>query len=138
MQVKKYAIATASQGIHRPRGSVQSNHGTAQPIIDATPLIGLRVGLDRTVDVPCAMCGQTIVAIGKGAGPHVASLHCVNCNRHRGWLPTAIAEFLLELITRFGRPSEAITIRNSEIRASESAAPSSATATVTSVTPNPK
>jgi hypothetical protein len=33
-------------------------------------------------------------------------------DRHRGSLPKAIADFLVGTISRFGRPSEAITIRN--------------------------
>jgi hypothetical protein len=99
-----------------------------QPMIDATTLVGLRISLDRTIDVCCGTCGQTIIVIGNGAGTGVASLRCANCDRHRGWLPKAVADFLLEVISRFGRPTDIITIRNSEIRASGSAAPSGAIA----------
>jgi hypothetical protein len=86
-----------------------------QPMIDATALVGLRISLDRTIDVCCGACGQTIVTIKNGAGPHVASLHCASCDRHRGWLPKAVADFLLEMISRFGRPTDVITIRNSRV-----------------------
>src|SRR6478736_1600980 len=86
---------------------------------DAPVLAGLRIQLERTKDVPCGACGQTVVVVGKAAGPHVASLHCATCDRHRGWLPKTIADFLLETISRFGWPTEAITIRNPGIRASE-------------------
>ena len=79
----------------------------------ATPLVGLRVRLERTIDVPCAACGETVVVIGQGAGPHVASLHCASCDRHRGWLPETVASFLRETISRFGRPTRTLTIRNS-------------------------
>jgi hypothetical protein len=88
-----------------------------------TDLLGLPIKLERTIDGPCAVCGETAVIIGEGAGPHVASLHCAGCDRHRGWLSKAITEFLLEMITRFGRPSEAITIRNSEFAQANAAAP---------------
>ena len=81
---------------------------------DATPLIGLRIRLERTIDVPCGVCGQTTVVIGSGAGPHAASLHCASCGHPRGWLPKAIADFLVGTISRFGWPPEAVTIRNSE------------------------
>ena len=81
---------------------------------DAPLLAGLRIQLERTKDVPCGVCGQAVVVIGKGAGPHVASLHCASCNRHRGWLSSAIAELLMETISRFGRPLEVIVIRNPE------------------------
>ena len=90
---------------------------------DAALLTGLRLRLERTIDVPCAVCGQTVVVIGKGDGSHVASLRCASCFRQRGWLPVAIAEFLAELINRFGRPSDAITIRNSEFAQANATAP---------------
>ena len=79
---------------------------------DAPLLAGLRIQLERTKDVPCGVCGQTVVVIGKGEGPHVASLRCASCDRHRGWLSTTIADLLVETINRFGRPPEAVTIRN--------------------------
>jgi hypothetical protein len=100
---------------------------------DATPLIGLHIRLRRTIDVPCCECGETVVVIGPGKGPHTASLHCTTCNRHRGWLPKTIAEFLLEAISRFGRPREAITIQDSELASpANEAAPSGAIAAPTS------
>src|SRR4051794_15319813 len=91
----------------------------AREMTDAPLLAGLRIQLERTKDVPCGVCGQTVVVVGKAAGPHVASLHCACCNRHRGSLSTTIANLLAKMISRFGRPSEPITIRNPEIRASE-------------------
>ena len=86
--------------------------------MNATSLIGLRIQLRRTIDKPCSACGGgvTVVVIGPGAGPHIASLHCAACDRHRGWLPKTIAEFLLEAISRFGRPSEVVTIQDSELK----------------------
>jgi hypothetical protein len=90
---------------------------------DAPLLTELRMRLERTKDVPCGVCGQTVVVIGKGAGPHVASLHCASCDRHRGWLPKAIADFLLGTISRFGWPPEAITIRNPEFAQANATAP---------------
>jgi hypothetical protein len=81
---------------------------------DASLLAGLRLRFERTKDVPCGVCGQTVVVIGKGAGLHVASLNCASCHRHRGSLPTAIAHLLVETISPFGRPTEAISIRNPE------------------------
>jgi hypothetical protein len=86
---------------------------------EAQLLAGLRIQLERTKDVPCGVCGQTLVVVGKAAVPHLASLHCAGCNRHRGWLSTTIADVLAKIISRFGRPEEPITIRNPEIRASE-------------------
>ena len=99
----------------------QAHHD--QPMIDATALVGLRISLDRMIDVCCGAFGQTIVVIGNDAGPHVASLDCATCNRHRGWLPKAIADFLVPTIMRFGRPSEAITIRSPEFAKANATAP---------------
>ena len=58
-------------------------------MIDVTPLVGLRIRLERTIDVPCGVCGHMVVVIGQGAGPHVASLHCAARERHRGWVAEA-------------------------------------------------
>ena len=81
-------------------------------MIDATPIIGLRISLERTVDTPC-VCGETAVNIGQGTAPHAASLYCASCDRHRGWLPRAIAEFVLDVVRWFGRPADAVALRNS-------------------------
>jgi hypothetical protein len=79
-------------------------------LTDAPLLAGLRIQLERTKDVPCGVCGQTVVVVGKAAGPHVASLHCASCDRHRGWLPKTIADFL-------GQPKPSRSaIRNSRKR----------------------
>jgi len=75
-------------------------------------LAGLRVRLERTVDTPCVTCGETIVVIGEGAGPHAASLRCAGCDRHRGWLPGTIANFLSKSVRLFGVPDEPFLIRD--------------------------
>jgi hypothetical protein len=90
---------------------------------DAPLLTGLRIRLERTIDVPCGMCGQTIVVIENGDDAHVASLRCASCNRRRGWLPKAIADFLVATISLFGRPPEAITIRNPVFAQANATAP---------------
>ena len=79
---------------------------------DTMPLAGLRVRLERTVDTPCVTCGETIVVIGEGAGPHAASLRCAGCDRHRGWLPRTITNFLSETVRLFGVPDEPFLIRD--------------------------
>jgi hypothetical protein len=100
-------------------------------MIDVTPLVGLRIRLERTIDVPCGVCGHMVVVIGQGAGPHVASLHCAACERHRGWLPKPIAEFLLAMIHQFGWPPATITIQDSEFAQAKAAALLGAPAAVT-------
>ena len=76
-------------------------------------LIGLQIKLARTIDVPCAECGETTVVICSGADHHVAALRCVCCQRYRGDLPKAVADFLVTAIDKFGRPTAPITIRDS-------------------------
>jgi hypothetical protein len=95
-------------------------------------ITGLRIRLERTIDVPCGVCGQTAVVIGPGVGPHVAALHCASCDRHRGWLPKAAANFLTATVTLFGRPTEPITISNSQFAQASEAAPLGAIAAPTS------
>jgi hypothetical protein len=42
---------------------------------------------DRTTPcAPCPRCGTTIAPIGRGSGPHHASLRCLRGHR-LGWLP---------------------------------------------------
>jgi hypothetical protein len=92
-------------------------------VIDATPLVGMRIRLRRTFDVPCCACGETVVAIAQGAGPHAASLRCAACERQRGWLPRALTEFLLEMIRLFGPLPDGMTIRNTQFAQANAAAP---------------
>jgi hypothetical protein len=80
-------------------------------------LIGLQIKLARTIDVPCAECGETAVAIGSSAGHPIAALRCICCERYRGDLPKAVAEFLVTAIYMFGRPNVPITIRDSLLAA---------------------
>ena len=79
-----------------------------------TPLMGMRIHFDRAKDIPCSKCGQSVVVIAPGGRPDTASLSCAICDHHRGWLPPAYVNFLSEIISRFGRPSKSITVRNSE------------------------
>ena len=89
---------------------------------DATALVGLRIALERTIDVPCGKCGQTTVVVGLGLEPHVAGLHCASCDRHRGWLPKAAVNFLATTVTLFGKPAGPITISNSQFATANGAA----------------
>ena len=89
-------------------------HGAARAsgAIMSAEITGLRVRLERTVDTPCVTCGETVVVIGEGAGPHAASLRCAGCDRHRGWLPRTITNFLSETARLFGVPDEPFLIRD--------------------------
>jgi hypothetical protein len=69
-------------------------------------LVGLAINLPE----PCPRCGGRAAVIGAGRGPHRASLLCA-CGRHHGWVSTATYTFVAEIVTRFGRPSEAISVQ---------------------------
>jgi hypothetical protein len=84
-------------------------------------IIGLQIRL--APNVGCAECGETAVAIGSGAGPDMPALYCTCCERHRGYLPKAVADLLLTAIEKFGRPTLPITVCHSQL-----AAPSGAVA----------
>ena len=92
--------------------AVLSLQKDARPVTDAIPLAGLCVRLERTIDTPCVTCGETVVVIGEGVGPHAASLRCAGCDRHRGWLPRTITNFLSETARLFGVPDEPFLIRD--------------------------
>jgi hypothetical protein len=49
--------------------------------------------------------------ISPGAGPHIASLRCTNCDAHRGWLAHETHSFIVEAIRLVGRPIAPIAIR---------------------------
>jgi hypothetical protein len=69
-------------------------------------LLGLAVKLP---DV--CRCGSDIARVGAPVGPHLAELWCERCRRHRGWLPRAAHQFLVEVVNKFGRPDTPIAIR---------------------------
>ena len=94
-------------------------------------LIGLQIKLARTIDVPCAECGETTVVICSGADHHVAALRCVCCQRYRGDLPEVVADFLVTAIDKFGRPTVPITVRDSLLAAPVSGAVAVETSTRT-------
>jgi hypothetical protein len=78
----------------------------------ASPLLGLRVRLDRPVDRerPCCL---NICTIGPARGPHVGELICADCGEHRGWLSQTIGRWIEDVVTRFGAPTTPIVMRKS-------------------------
>jgi hypothetical protein len=76
------------------------------PAGPADPIIGLTVDMQD----PCK-CGDTIMVIGTGRGPHKASLHCRACGNHRGWMSAVSHRFITETTKQFGRTEEPIKVR---------------------------
>jgi hypothetical protein len=74
---------------------------------DTNPLLDLKVVLPDF----CPKCRSGMAIIGPGKGPHVASLTCAGCRHHRGWLSKQKADFIKQIISTFGRPTEPIVIR---------------------------
>jgi hypothetical protein len=75
-------------------------------------LIGLRVKLDRPVDreQPCCL---NICMIAAARGPHAGELICASCGQHRGWLSKPTAQWIANVVTRFGAPTTPIVVRKS-------------------------
>jgi hypothetical protein len=66
-------------------------------------------GLLVQMPTPCRCCAA-LATIGEGRGPHAAAMLCVECDVHRGWVSHATHKFLIELINKFGRPTEPIVL----------------------------
>jgi hypothetical protein len=73
---------------------------------NADPLIGLEIKLPRH-----CRCGHDMLRVGPGRDPHRASLHCARCGRLCGWLSPKTANFLSDVIGRFGRPITPVQVR---------------------------
>jgi hypothetical protein len=73
-------------------------------------LTGLKIKLDRPIDRerPCCL---NICTIGPARGPHVGELICADCGQHRGWLSQTIAQWIEDVVTRFGAPATPIVVR---------------------------
>ncbi len=90
---------------HHPNQFELFPDAPAPPEMPRGLIAGLAVHLDRH----CG-CGATIAVIVQGKGPHAAALECPKCCRFRQWVPRAVFQFLVELVARCGRPTEAIKI----------------------------
>jgi hypothetical protein len=64
---------------------------------DASPLIGLKLKLERKVDGEKGCC-RNFAVVHAGKGPHVAELRCASCGAHRSWLPKQAASWLLNVL----------------------------------------
>jgi hypothetical protein len=84
-------------------------------------LAGLRVKMDRPIDRDQPCC-RNICTIGPGQGPHAGELLCADCGQHRGWLSKATAQWIKDVITRFGAPTTPIVVRRSHTYEEEAAA----------------
>ena len=61
----------------------------------------------------CKWCGSSTMRIaGPGVGPHAAALVCPHCHRNGGWLPKESAAFVTAIVTKFGRPTAPVIVRN--------------------------
>jgi hypothetical protein len=81
-------------------------------------LTGLKIKLDRPVDRerPCCL---NVCTIGAAREPHVGELTCANCGQHRGWLSKSTAQWIGEVVARFGAPTTPIVVRKSHAHQEE-------------------
>jgi hypothetical protein len=75
-----------------------------------SPAIGMTVRLARDIDRHRPCCNNVaIVHLGKP--PHAGELLCAGCGAHRGWLPQATLNFIIDMSERFGAPPEPLVLR---------------------------
>jgi hypothetical protein len=79
-------------------------------LFGAPTLVGIKVQLDRPVDRERPCC-RNICIIGIGKGPHAGALDCADCGQHRGWLSKPTAQWIEQVVTRFGAPTTPIVVR---------------------------
>jgi hypothetical protein len=77
-----------------------------------TPLVGLRIRMDRPADRNRPCC-RNFCTIGPAKETHAGELICADCGQHRGWISNATAHWIESLIVRFGRPTSPIIVRKS-------------------------
>jgi hypothetical protein len=77
--------------------------------LSSTSIVGLVIITDRAA---CPACGSNELLTGSSRGPHACDVRCNRCDRRRGWLSAGLAEFLQETVSRFGRPTAPIVLRN--------------------------
>ena len=75
-----------------------------------TPLVGLRVKLDRSADRDRPCC-RNLCTLTPRKGSHAAGLLCVDRGQHRGWLSKPTAQWIEHVATRFGAPATPIVVR---------------------------
>ena len=67
---------------------------------DLSPLIGLKLKLERKTDLEDACC-KGIGIVDAGKGPHAAELRCSGCGKHKGWLDKLTVNRLLDVLAHF-------------------------------------
>jgi hypothetical protein len=75
-------------------------------------LVGLEIKLNRPVDRERPCC-RNVCTIGAARGPHAGELICTDCGQRRGWLSQSTAQWIREVVARFGAPRTPIIIRAS-------------------------
>jgi hypothetical protein len=80
------------------------------PLEDTSPCDDPLIGLVVDLQDPCK-CGAYVVVIGYGKGPHLASLRCEACDRHRGWPSKHTHNFISESIKQSGHSTEPIKVQ---------------------------
>jgi hypothetical protein len=92
---------------------VPTNNTTNNNTTNNNKIIGMVVQLDRDIDRQQPCC-DNLAVIGPGTTLHAASLRCLGCTKHRGWLAQAAVRFIEETVNRFGAPATPIVVRQTE------------------------
>ncbi len=107
--LRRYGLrCTSVRELHDTAGTQSELFDSAAGVAPAPtdPLHGLSVRLPTA-----CRCYSELAVIGPGKSPHAASLHCCECETHRGWIGHQTHKFLTETINQFGRPTEPIILR---------------------------
>jgi hypothetical protein len=92
---------------------VPTNNTTNNNTTNNNKIIGMVVKLDRNIDRQQPCC-DNLAVIGPPVGKHAASLRCLGCTKHRGWLAQAAVRFIEETVNRFGALATPIIVRQTE------------------------
>jgi hypothetical protein len=74
-------------------------------------LIGLKIKLDRPADRERPCCRNVCCIIDAGKSLHAGAFQCADCGQRRGWLSKPTAQWIEQVVTRFGAPSTPIVVR---------------------------
>src|SRR5262245_56304377 len=105
VRARRFAASTCKRSIGRARRARMSTD-----LFGAPTLIGLKLKLDRPIDRERPCC-RNVCTIGAAREPHVGELTCSNCGQHRGWLSKSTAQWIGEVVARFGAPATPIVVR---------------------------
>jgi hypothetical protein len=110
-----FATTSSNNIIPFPARGLPGQHdlflGPLSTTMASTSPVGLAVEM---VHRPCRACGCTNFIIGSSVAMHHASLRCVECNRHGGWLSRGAYTAAQMSVEKFGKPTVQVAVRKNK------------------------